>query len=82
MLGNVGEIVQDWLGKYPGGTVVDPVGPPSPTMDLGISGPDKVARGCEFNGYVDRCESGSRSIFQVTHGGSYFYGFRLVRTAQ
>ena len=83
MIGNVSEIVQDWLGEYPGGTVVDPTGPPSPTMSAGIAGPDKVSRGCNFGDFEDWCdEVARRSYFQAALGGYYIHGFRLVRVSR
>ena len=80
MLGNVEELVQDWLGKYPGGAVTDPSGPRSPTINVGLAGPDKVARGESF---VTGCDTmHGRGYFQYNHGGYYLTGFRLVRTVQ
>jgi formylglycine-generating enzyme required for sulfatase activity len=58
MTGNVWEWCQDWLGNLPGGTVVDPQGPPS--NEIGW----KVIRG----GGYDQSESDCRSARR------YFYG--------
>ena len=73
MIGNVEEIVQDWFGEYPGGTVVDPTGPSS-SADRG-RGRSKVARGCSFRGFVDWCdEVALRRDFVVTYGGYFLRG--------
>ena len=75
--------VRTGLGEYPGGTVVDPTGPPSPTMSAGIAGPDKVSRGCDFGDFEDWCdEVARRSYFQAALGGYYIHGFRLVRVSR
>ena len=80
MIGNVAEIVQDWLGEYPGGTVVDPTGPSSPTIEAGMRGPDKVTRGCSLDDFVYWCdEVARRSYYQAAYDGYYKQGFRLVR---
>ena len=61
---------------------MDPTGPPSPTTNLGMRGPDKVTQGCSFIGFVDECEGGRRSYHQVVGDGYSSEGFRLVRAAQ
>ena len=86
MLGNVQEIVQDWHGTYPGGAVVDPVGPSWPTLSYGTANPDKVTRG---GGYAVlstvECEFAGRGWFtmEMDGGGGIrghsLQGFRLVR---
>ena len=82
MIGNVEEIVQDWFGEYPGGTVVDPTGPSS-SPSIIAAGPSKVARGCSFRGFVDWCdEVARRSDFAVAYGGYLLRGFRLVRVSR
>ena len=84
MIGNVEEIVQDWFGEYPGGTVVDPTGPSS-SADLGRgpNNPSKVTRGCSYRGFVDWCdEVARRSDSPVTYGGYLIQGFRLVRVSR
>ena len=87
MLGNVQEVVQDWLGTYPGGTVVDPRGPSWPTLNYGLGNPDKVARGGNYYSSQNYCGFAPRGIFGMeTDGGGgirglRFTGFRLVRTA-
>ena len=71
MLGNVIERVQDWYGRYPGGTVTDPQGP--------RFGSDRVIRGGSW-WYPAR---GSRASHRVdippSEAGS-LVGFRLLRT--
>ena len=82
MIGNVEEIVQDWFGEYPGGTVVDPTGPSSSPSFI-AAGPSKVARGCSFRGFVDWCdEVARRDSFAVAYGGYLIRGFRLVRVSR
>ena len=70
MLGNVWELVADWYGSYPGGTVTDPVGPPSGTF--------RVARGGGWRSRARYCRAASRS-WGSPSGGSSDLGLRLVR---
>ena len=71
MLGNVYEWVQDRYGRYPGGTVTDPVGPES--------GSDRVFRGGDWLSYARFCLSAHR--FGRSPGNRLaFVGFRLLRT--
>ena len=87
MLGNVQEVVSDWLGTYPGGTVADPIGPSWPTLNIGIGNPDKVTRGGNYLYPQSGCAFAERSFFNMeTNGGggirgAPWTGFRLVRTA-
>ena len=71
MLGNVSEWVQDWYGRYPGGTVTDPQGP--------RFGSDRVIRGGSWRHHATRCRSAFRSIRYPSHH-SLNQGFRLLRT--
>ncbi len=72
MLGNVWEWVQDWYGRYPGGTVTDPQGP--------SSGSHRVNRG---GGWI----YSRASLFRVSNRRlsppvgfhSDAHGFRLLR---
>ena len=70
VLGNVWEMVQDYYGRYPGGTVTDPRGP--------SSGRDRVLRGSswalgpQYIRFALRERGGSQLNSDV--------GFRLVRT--
>ena len=86
-LGNVAELVHDWLGRYPGGTAVDPVGPSWPTLSSGLANLAKVARGGHYFSEEIECELAERSEFLMGVDGSGGYrqhqtGFRLVRTAR
>ena len=87
MLGNVAEIVQDWHGTYPGGTVVDPVGPSWPTLSYGTANPDKVTRGGAYVVLAPvECELAVRGWFTMEMDGggrirgNSLQGFRLVRS--
>jgi len=69
MHGNVGEMCSDWIGNYPEGCVVDPVGP--------STGSCRVIRGGSW------CNDGRnvRSAYRLCNRPdkrSSFYGFRLV----
>ena len=70
MLGNVWERVEDWYGDYPGGTVTDPVGPPSGSL--------RVGRGGSWDGLAWFCSSAhrGRGPSGVRHD---HLGFRLLR---
>jgi formylglycine-generating enzyme required for sulfatase activity len=57
MEGNVWEWTLDWLGDLPGGTVIDPVGPPSNPIGL------KVARGGSYDFAEPDCRSARRFSF-------------------
>ena len=70
MLGNVYEWVQDRYGRYPGGTVTDPVGPES--------GSDRVDRGGGWILDARYCRSANRD--GASPGNRYDdLGFRLLR---
>ena len=68
MEGNVWEWTQDWLGDLPGGSVIDPTGPPSSLMG-------KVVRGGSYDFDVTDCRS-ARRYFSV--GDDTDIGFRVV----
>ena len=80
VLGNVEEVVQDWLGEYPGGLVIDPVGPAGPTLVVGRAGPDKVARGGSWDDNREECSVAIRRHHEIVGPGVRTQGFRLVRT--
>jgi len=71
MEGNVFEWCQDWYGVHPGGSVIDPQGPPA--------GSSRVIRG---SGYGLDCARCCRSAFRgyiVKPGDTYnFIGFRVL----
>ena len=69
MHGSVGEWCQDWWDVYPGGTAVDPQGPPT--------GSNRVIRGGNWNGFASNC----RSALRNHDGPGYGFdvrGFRVV----
>ena len=75
MMGNVSEWVQDWYGEYPGGSVVDPVGPPS--------GSDRVRRGGNWSHSGWSCRVSKRGYADPgdrPDGYEEYVGFRLLRT--
>ena len=69
MLGNAWEYVQDWYGRYPGGSVTDPRGP--------ATGPDRVDRGGGPGSDRRSCRASYRDSFTPTRATAL--GFRLVR---
>ena len=69
--GNAQEWCWDWLGDYPPGPVIDPLGPPA--------GPAKVIRGGSFATIARNCRSGNRFISSPDSTESYL-GFRVVRS--
>ena len=71
MLGNVNEWVQDWYGRYPGGTVADPRGP--------RFGSTRVWRGGNWWYYATGCRASYRADASPDERGSLM-GFRLLRT--
>ena len=71
MLGNVFEMVQDWHGDYPGGTVTDPQGP--------MSGLRRVVRGGCWNFDAHSARAVYRVVTDPGSGGANT-GFRLLKT--
>ena len=71
MLGNVYEMVQDWHGEYPGGTVTDPQG--------SVSGSFRVSRGGNWGGGATRCRAPHRAVGRPS-GRNQYTGFRLLKT--
>ena len=73
MLGNAMEWVQDWYGRYPGGTVTDPQGPPT--------GSRRVWRGgCSSSGCASPRGVSRRDSWEPDYGHPDT-GFRLLRIA-
>lgn len=70
MHGNVWEWVTDWMGAYPSGSVIDPVGP--------STGSPRVARGGSYISYAKHCRSANR-LLCVPGLSIYDLGFRLIR---
>ena len=73
MHGNVSEWCRDWKGGYPGGTVTDPIGPPS--------GSDRVYRGGCWSGVAAYCRSARRD-WCGPGLRDYGLGFRLALAPQ
>lgn len=73
MIGNVYEWVGDWYGSYPGGTVIDPIGP--------ISGAERVARGGSRH-HGPRANRSSRRYHSDADKRYSDAGFRVVRVAR
>ena len=71
MLGNASEWVEDWYGRYPGGSVNDPRGP--------ASGSNRVVRGCHWNSGARECRVSFR-YYSAPDYGNLTNGFRLVKT--
>ena len=67
MLGNVPEWVQDWHGRYPGGSVTDPQGP--------ASGSHRVMRGGGWLDFALHCRTSYRNGYLP----GFRFGFRLLR---
>lgn len=79
MLGNVEEVVSDWLAPYPGGLLVDPQGPEGPGLQAGRAGPDKVARGGSWDDNREEASIAVRRHHEIVGAGVATQGFRLVR---
>ncbi|TVQ94628.1 MAG: hypothetical protein EA397_01320 [Deltaproteobacteria bacterium] len=71
MSGNVWEWTWDWYGSYPGGTVTDPLGPPS--------GSRRVTRGGGWRSSSQYLRVAERAIAPPNARSSHL-GFRLVRS--
>jgi formylglycine-generating enzyme required for sulfatase activity len=71
MHGNVWEWCEDWLGYYPAGSAIDPMGP--------ATGDRRVSRGGSFDSGVSLARSSDRFGNSPTFR-YYGDGFRLVRT--
>lgn len=69
MHGNIWQWCRDWFGPYPGGSVVDPVGP--------ATGNGRVNRGGSFGSGPDRERSAYRAENPQPEASAY-RGFRLV----
>jgi formylglycine-generating enzyme required for sulfatase activity len=70
MHGNVWEWCEDWIGDYPKGTVIDPVGPPT--------GASRVLRGGGW-GDIGRYLRSAYRDFDQPSCAWYLNGFRLAR---
>ena len=70
MYGNVYEWCSSWYGVYPGGSVVDPKGPPS--------GAYRAMRGGSWLYFGGDCRSASRGNYDPSDGLDDFFGFRVV----
>ena len=71
MLGNVWEWCWDWYGTYPGGRVVDPVGPDSGSI--------RVSRGGSCFNVAQCARAANRSNYGPDFR-DFFLGFRLARS--
>jgi formylglycine-generating enzyme required for sulfatase activity len=77
MEGNVFEWTLDWYGPYPGGTAVDPQGPPSNAIGV------KVIRGGAWDAFEGDCRSGRRVVKGVhPFITDSILGFRVVLVSE
>ena len=71
MHGNVWELCQDWLGKYPQGSITDPTGP--------SSGAYRIMRGASFAGKAPTFRSAYRSTRKDLAEQLAVIGLRVVQ---
>ena len=83
MFGSAPELMLDWYGPYPGGTVTDPTGHPTGVYVEDTSfgrvqrEPRRVLRGCGYRETRDTCERHDRQPYSTDI--SKDFGLRVVR---